>query len=54
MSKALHFMQEEGSLNLAGKRLLEFGSGAGFLGIYLGCIGANVLLTDLPPIKEMA
>ncbi len=34
--------------------MLEFGSGVGLLGIYLAALGANVVLSDLPAIKDMA
>lgn len=54
MAKALHFLSEEGTMPLQGKKLLELGSGVGLLGIYLGCLGSDVLLTDLPALKEMA
>ena len=33
---------------LQGKRVLELGSGCGFVGIAVACMGANVAVTDLP------
>ena len=29
------------------------GCGVGLVGLYLGCLGANVILTDLPSMKDM-
>ena len=53
MAKCLHFMSEEGSLDLSKKHILELGCGMGLLGIYLACIGGTVMLTDLPVVKDM-
>ena len=30
------------------------GCGLGFLGIYLGCLGANVFMADVPSVKDLA
>lgn len=54
MIKCLHMLQEECVIDLKGKWMLEFGCGVGLLGIYMGAIGVNVVLTDLPAIKDMA
>lgn len=40
-------------MNFAGKQILELGCGVGLLSVYLGCLGANVIMTDLPPLKEL-
>ena len=53
MAKAFHFLQDEGTLNFQGKQMLELGSGVGLLGLYLTCLGANVVLTDLPQLKDI-
>lgn len=53
MAKCLHILQEESIINLKGKNILEFGSGVGLLGIYLSCIGANTVLSDLPQLKDI-
>lgn len=34
--------------------MLEFGSGVGLLAIYLCSLGVNVVLSDLPQMKDMA
>ena len=54
MAKTLHFLQDEGTIDFKGKQVLELGSGVGLLGIYLGCLGANVVLTDLPVLKSLS
>lgn len=51
LAKALHFQHEEGIINLNKKHVLELGSGVGMLGIYLACLGARVILSDLPMLK---
>jgi hypothetical protein len=33
---------------------LELGSGVGLLGVYLGCLGANVIMGDVASMKDMA
>jgi tRNA1(Val) A37 N6-methylase TrmN6 len=46
-------LQEEYVIDFKGKNLWEFGSGVGLLGIYLGAMGANIVLSDLPQLKNM-
>ena len=41
-------------LPLEGLCLLELGCGVGLLGVYLGCLGANVLMADVPPVRDLA
>ena len=53
MAKTLHFLIEEGALSLSGKTILELGSGTGLLGIYLGCLGVNVVMADLSSVKDL-
>ena len=33
---------------------MELGCGAGLLGIYLGCLGANVFMADVPSVRDLA
>lgn len=35
-----------------GKRVLELGSGCGLVGLHLGCLGANVVMTDCEDVIE--
>lgn len=44
-------MNEEGAFPLKGKRVLDLGCGTGLLGIYLGCLGAHVVLADVPSVR---
>jgi len=53
LAKCLHLLDEESILKLKGKRILEFGCGVGLLGIYLAAIGINVVMSDVPAIKDM-
>ena len=41
-------------LPLEGLCILELGCGIGLLGVYLGCLGANVLMADVPPVRDLA
>ena len=34
--------------------MLELGCGAGLLGVYLGALGANVLMADVPSVRDLA
>lgn len=54
MAKCLHMLIEENALQLRGKYVMEFGCGVGLLSIYLGALGVNTVLTDLPQMKDMA
>ncbi len=46
-------MQQEGSIELKGKHILELGCGIGLLGIYLGILGAEVTMGDLAPMRDI-
>jgi len=53
LAKALHYLTEEGVLNVHNKTILELGCGVGLLGIYLAAIGNKVIMSDLPAIKDL-
>jgi methylase of polypeptide subunit release factors len=53
LAKALHYLSDEGVFPLKDKRILELGSGVGFLGIYLACLGNNVIMGDVPSIRDL-
>jgi 16S rRNA G1207 methylase RsmC len=46
-------MIEEGGLNLKGKRVLDLGCGIGFVGVYLACLGCQIILADVPSMKDL-
>ena len=54
LAKTLHFNHEEGAFPLKGLTFLELGCGAGLLGIYLSCLGANVIMADVPSVRDLA
>ena len=39
---------------LKGRNVLELGCGIGLLGVYLGCLGCNVIMADVPPVRDLA
>lgn len=53
LAKTLHFLSEEGAFQLKGKTVLDLGCGVGFVGIYLGCLGCQVVLADFPSLKDL-
>lgn len=53
LAKALAYLNEERVYTLKGKKIVELGCGAGLLSIYLAALGADVLATDLPIVKEL-
>lgn len=54
LAKTLHYMQDETLMRLTGKNVLELGAGVGLVGIYLACLGSNVVMADLPALRDMA
>jgi len=34
--------------------VLELGCGAGLLGVYLGALGADVIMADVPSVRDQA
>lgn len=52
-AKTLHYLAEEGSFDLKGKTVLDLGCGVGFIGVYLACLGCEVLLADIPSMKDL-
>lgn len=53
LAKTLHFLSEEGAFELKGKTVLDLGCGVGFVGIYLACLGCQVVLADFPSLKDL-
>jgi predicted RNA methylase len=53
LAKTLHFLAEEGAFQLKGKAVLDLGCGVGFVGIYLACLGCQVVLADFPSLKDL-
>lgn len=53
LAKTLHFLSEEGAFQLKGKTVLDLGCGVGFVGIYLACLGCQVVLADFPSLKDL-
>jgi predicted RNA methylase len=39
---------------LQGKAILDLGCGVGFVGVYLACLGCQVILADFPSMKDLA
>lgn len=52
-AKTLHYLAEEGSFDLKGKAVLDLGCGVGFFGVYLACLGCEVILADMPSMKDL-
>eukprot|EP00055_Hartaetosiga_balthica_P008926 m.34410 g.34410 ORF g.34410 m.34410 type:complete len:338 (+) comp6530_c0_seq1:84-1097(+) len=40
------------TIDVAGKKIVELGSGIGMLGLYLASIGAHVLMSDVPSVAQ--
>ena len=54
MAKTLHYLADEGSLQLNDKQVLELGAGVGLVSIYLACLGSRVVMADVPALQDMA
>lgn len=53
LAKSLHLLSEEGTLSFQNKSIMELGCGVGLVGIYLACLGGNVMMVDVPSLKDL-